>query len=130
MPVNSFNDPLLYIKGPPVFHLPPSIQAVVSEEVGSIEEESTSIYEMKKVVQEDNSNDSSPLMEQLRFLSLPFQKKVYRPLMFHLEDGLMIQGEVERIDQRHVTIKTKAGEVLVFPVGEIKKITWRGGILK
>ena len=128
MPVKSFNDPLLYIKGPPVFHLPPSVKTFIPTEVGSIEDESTSIYEMKSTA--PVQDDSSPMVEQLRFLSMPFQRKVYRPLVFHIEGGLMIQGEVEHIDQRQVTIKNKAGETMVYPVDEIKKITWRGSILK
>ncbi len=124
--MNSFNDPLLYIKGPPVFHLPADFRRDSPSEVISLEEESTSIYEIKSTVSEKNY----AMMEQLKFLSKPFQKQVYRPLTFHMEDGVLIQGEVEKIDSQMVTIKTNSSELIAYPIEQVKRVAWRGSILK
>ena len=39
MSVNAYNDPLIYIKGPPVFHLPPSEKVDIQMEEQVKEEE-------------------------------------------------------------------------------------------
>jgi len=133
--VNSFNDPLLFITGPPVFHLPPGERIEVTFEVPLEEplevplevlDESTSIYEMRKYM----SAKTIALVEKMKFLAKPFQRKAYRPLVFHLEDGVLLQGEVEKVDDEHVTFFLGAGELITYRVDQVKKIVWRGSIMK
>ncbi|MEK4522829.1 hypothetical protein MKX96_14490 [Psychrobacillus sp. FSL W7-1493] len=128
--MSSLNDPILYISGPPVFHLPPQIRAkeeveiVVDETI--IEEESTSIYEMKNKISEKNI----AVFEKLKFLSKPFQRKVYRPLSFHMVDGSIIQGEVQEVTDDQVIICTNGENLENYPIHQVNKIFWRGSILK
>ncbi|WP_313891496.1 hypothetical protein [Psychrobacillus sp.] len=109
------NDPLLFVKAPPVAHRPADIQ-----------EESTSIYEKPKSM----SEQTEAILEQLHFLSNPFQRKVYRPLVFHLEDGELIQGEVKSVDDEFVTFVVGSGEAMTYRIDQVEKIFWRGNILK
>lgn len=75
--MNAFNDPLIFIKGPPVFHLPPKERFEAPYE---LLDESTSIYEIQK----SYSTKTLAIIDKLNFLAKPFQRKVYRPLIFHL----------------------------------------------
>jgi len=121
--MNSFNDPLLFIKGPPVFHLPPNERIEAPYE---LLDESTSIYEIQK----SYSTKTLAIIDKLKFLAKPFQRKVYRPLIFHLKDGASVQGEVEKVEENHFTLLVGTEELLTFPLEEIEKIMWRGSILK
>lgn len=121
--MNSFNDPLLFIKGPPVFHLPPNERIEVPYE---LHDESTSIYEIQKSF----SLKTLAIIEKLNFLAKPFQRKVYRPLIFHLKDGVTVQGEVEKVEEDAVTLLVGSEELMTYPVEEIERIVWRGSILK
>ncbi|MCM3358951.1 MULTISPECIES: hypothetical protein [unclassified Psychrobacillus] len=128
--MSSLNDPILYISGPPVFHLPPQIRSkeeveiVVDETI--IEEESTSIYEIKNTMSAKNN----AIFEKLKFLSKPFQRKVYRPLSFHMADGSIIQGEVQEVTDEQVIFSINGESIETYPVHQVKKIFWRGSILK
>ncbi|QUG40872.1 hypothetical protein KD050_16495 [Psychrobacillus sp. INOP01] len=121
--MNSFNDPLLFIKGPPVFHLPPNERIEAPYE---LLDESTSIYEIQK----SYSTKTLEIIDKLNFLAKPFQRKVYRPLIFHLKDGGSVQGEVEKVEEDIVTLLVGTEELMTFPLDEIVKIVWRGSILK
>ena len=128
--MSSLNDPILYISGPPVFHLPPQerikveIETVIEETI--IEEESTSIYEIKNTIPEK----SIAIYEKLKFLARPFQRKVYRPLSFHMADGSVIQGEVQEVTEDQVILSINGESLATYPVHQVKKIFWRGSILK
>lgn len=128
--MSSLNDPILYISGPPVFHLPPQLR--VKEEVEIvleepiIEEESTSIYEIKNTM----SAKTVAIYEKLKFLSKPFQRKVYRPLSFHMDDGSIIQGEVQEVTEDQVILSINGESIETYPIHQVKKIFWRGSILK
>lgn len=128
--MSALNDPILYISGPPVFHLPPQlrtkeeVEIVVDETI--IEEESTSIYEIKNTLSAKNS----AIYEKLKFLSKPFQRKVYRPLSFHMVDGSIIQGEVQEVTDEQVIFSINDESIETYPVHQVKKIFWRGSILK
>lgn len=117
------NDPLLFIKGPPVFHLPPGIKVEIQMEE---QEESTSIYEIRSSMTEK----TIAILEKLKFLSKPFQRKVYRPLVFHLEDGALLQGEVDSVDNETVTFSIGAGELMTYKIHQVKRIVWRGVEMK
>ena len=121
--MNAFNDPLLFIKGPPVFHLPPNTRVEVPYE---LQDESTSIYEIQK----SYSTKTLAIIDKLNFLVKPFQRKVYRPLIFHLKGGVSVQGEVEKVEEDVVTLLVGTEELMTYPVEEIEKIVWRGSILK
>lgn len=121
--MNSFNDPLLFIKGPPVFHLPPNERAVIPYE---LLDESTSIYEIQK----SYSTKTLAIIDKLKFLAKPFQRKVYQPLIFHLKGGVTVLGEVERVEESQVTLLVGKEELMTVPLEEIEKIMWRGSILK
>ena len=69
--MNSFNDPLLFIKGPPVFHLPPNERIEAPYE---LLDGSTSIYEIQK----SYSTKTLAIKDKLKFLEKPFQRKVYQ----------------------------------------------------
>lgn len=128
--MSSLNDPILYISGPPVFHLPPQFRAkekveiVIDETI--IEEESTSIYEMKNKMSAKNN----AVFEKLKFLSKPFQRKAYRPLSFHMVDGSIIQGEVQEVTDDQVIISINGESLETYPIHQVNKIFWRGSILK
>ena len=128
--MSALNDPILYISGPPVFHLPPQLR--IKEEVETavdetiIEEESTSIYEIKNTLSPKNS----AIYEKLKFLSKPFQRKVYRPLSFHMVDGSIIQGEVQEVTDEEVIFSINDESIETYPIHQVKKIFWRGIILK
>ena len=134
--MNAYNDPLIYIKGPPVFHLPRrerldfQMEEQVKEEIEEKEEieqdESTSIYEIRKSM----SDKTIVILEKLRFLAKPFQRKVYRPLVFHFEDGSLLQGEVEKVDDEQVTFLVGAGELMTYRVDQVERIIWRGVEMK
>ena len=129
--MNSFNDPLLYIDGPPVFHLPRSVKVDVPMEVQidvqqKVQDESTSIYEIRS----NMSSKNLDILEKLNFLVRPFQRKVYRPLIFHVEGGIYIQGEVEKVDDEFVTFSVGVGEKIKYRVDQIEKIVWRGVEMK
>ncbi|MFJ7970525.1 hypothetical protein [Psychrobacillus sp. NPDC096389] len=125
-----YNDPLIYIQGPPVFHLPPrekletEMEEQVKEEIE--QDESTSIYELRTSM----SDKTLAILEKLRFLSKPFQRKVYRPLVFHLNDGSLLQGEVEKVENEVVTFSVGAGELMKYRVEQIERIIWRGVEMK
>lgn len=120
--MNSFNDPLIFIKGPPVFHLPPNERIEAPYE---LQDESTSIYEIQKSF----STKTLAIIDKLNFLAKPFQRKVYRPLIFHLIDGTSVQAEVEKVEEDIVTLLVGTEELMTYPVEEIEKIIWRGSIL-
>ncbi|MFJ7825177.1 hypothetical protein [Psychrobacillus sp. NPDC096623] len=120
--MHSFNDPLLFIKGPPVFHLPPKERMEAPNE---LLDESTSIYEIQKSF----STKTLAIIDKLHFLAKPFQRKVYRPLVFHLKSGVSVQGEVDKVEDDTVTLLVGTEE-LKYPVEEIERIVWRGSILK
>ncbi|MFJ8066485.1 hypothetical protein ACIQYS_17950 [Psychrobacillus sp. NPDC096426] len=128
--MNAYNDPLIYIKGPPVFHLPPrekmDIQMVeqVKEEIE--QEESTSIYELRTSM----TDKTIAKLEKLKFLAKPFQRKVYRPLVFHFADGSLLQGEVEKVDGGLVTFSVGAGELMTYRIDQVERIIWRGVEMK
>ncbi|TQR20207.1 hypothetical protein [Psychrobacillus vulpis] len=125
--MNSFNDPLLYIKGPPVFHLPPNYKRDVEIDVQEKErEESTSIYEIRS----NMSNKTIAILEKLNFLVKPFQRKVYRPLVFHIEGGIHVPGEVEKVDDEFVTFLVGPEEKITYRVDQVEKIVWRGVEMK
>lgn len=128
--MNAFNDPLLFIKGPPVFHLPPNERVELPnnrvEVPYELQDESTSIYEIQK----SYSTKTLAIIDKLNFLVKPFQRKVYRPLIFHLKDGVSVQGEVEKVEEDVVTLLVGTEELITYPVEEIEKIVWRGSILK
>ncbi|MFF2752261.1 hypothetical protein ACFVR1_00715 [Psychrobacillus sp. NPDC058041] len=137
--MNSFNDPLLYIKGPPVFHLYPiqsNIQMEAVMNVGlevpamevpkEVQEESTSIYEIRSSM----SKKTLAILEKLIFLAKPFQRRAYRPLVFHLAGGIYLQGEVEKVDDEFVTFAVGSGESITYRVDQVDKIVWRGTEMK
>lgn len=129
--MNSFNDPLLFIKAPPVFHLPPNIKVNVPVEVQmdaveEVQDESTSIYEIRTTM----SKKTLAILEKLHFLSKPFQRKAYRPLVFHMEGGIYLQGEVADVDDDVVTLIIGEGEIVTYPVNKVEKIVWRGVEMK
>lgn len=126
--MNSYNDPLLFIKGPPVFHSPFKVREenhtvdAPMDVPKEIQDESTSIYEIRTSM----SPKTVAIVEKLKFLTKPFQRRVYRPLVFHLEEGVLLQGEVEKVDNEFVTFFLGAGELITYRVDQVERIVWRG----
>ncbi|QFF98258.1 hypothetical protein PB01_05180 [Psychrobacillus glaciei] len=134
--MNSFNDPLLYIKGPPVFHLYPigsiiQMKTEMEMEVPmdvpkKVQDESTSIYEIRTSM----SKKTLAILEKLTFLAKPFQRRAYRPLVFYVTGGVYLQGEVEKVDDEFVTFLVGSEETITYRVDQVEKIVWRGTEMK
>ncbi|MEI4769694.1 hypothetical protein WAX74_08535 [Psychrobacillus sp. FJAT-51614] len=94
--------------------------------VEEIQDESTSIYEIRSTM----SKKTLAILEKLHFLSKPFQRKAYRPLVFHIEGGIYLQGEIVEVADDLVTLIIGEGEIVKYPVNKVEKIVWRGVEMK
>ena len=101
-------------------------EQVIKQEPERVEEESTSIYELRTSM----TDKTIAILEKLKFLAKPFQRKVYRPLVFHFEDGSFLQGEVEKVEDELVTFFVGAGELMTYRVDQVERIIWRGVEMK
>jgi hypothetical protein len=90
-----------------------------------LQDESTSIYEIRSSM----SKKTLALAEKLNFLAKPFQRKVYRPIVFHVEGGVYLQGEVEKVDDDFVTFLV-GEEAITYRLEQVEKIVWRGVEMK
>ena len=133
------NEPLLFVKGPPVF-----IKVVVKDEestsvfVGN-EDDSGVVSEADQVVQRRQEVLEVPekpqitkvanpsISRKIHYLGTPFARQVYRPLQFVLGDET-IKGTIEKIDGETLVIEMTEGEkeVVSIDMATIKEILWRG----
>lgn len=125
--------PLLFVDAPPVYFVSEPVYSreavedvVVEDEVPAekeVVEESTSVYELPK-----RPEETARLLTQLRFLSRPFQREVYRPIQFRLKDGTVINGEILNLEKSKVAVKGINEEKIEMElsIDDLDAIWWKG----
>jgi hypothetical protein len=115
------------VQGPPVY---------VNVKVAAIlEEESTSVFVPNDESVREKTDITPPIqkashvvdpgvMTKVRYLSEPFQKQVYTPLQFILEDGI-VKGEIQKLENDILWIETD-DEITELEIGKIEDVLWRG----
>ena len=128
------NRPLLFVKSPPAVFKEIDVFSHAQFEVDMeelkveqlVEEETvdTVTEEMKAILE---TGEWRKRKEKLLFLSNPFQQKVYQPLVFIVNDGRKIPGEVYKLDleKQQVFIRT-TDDVQSIPILHLKDLLWRG----
>lgn len=119
---------MLFVAAPPAYFVS---EPVYSREVAEDEvleetdgqEESTSVYELPK-----RPEETARLLKQLRFLSRPFQREVYRPIQFRLKDGSEVIGEIEQLEDGRLFIREQIEDEQQreLSVEELEAIWWKG----
>lgn len=120
--------PLLFVDTPPVYFISEPVYSRKVDEVSqveaeAVEEESTSVYELPQ-----RPEETAKLLAQLRFLSRPFQREVYRPIQFRLRDGTAITGEILKLAEGQIAVKGVSEEQLEMElsIDELDAIWWKG----
>lgn len=119
--------PLLFVDAPPVYFVSEpvysreEVEEVLAEE--EVVDESTSVYELPK-----RPEETARLLTQLRFLSRPFQREVYRPIQFRLKDGTVINGEILNLEESKVAVKGINEEKIEMElsIDDLDAIWWKG----
>ncbi len=128
------NRPLLFVKTPPPFfkeieEVEETIQPVV-EVIVDVEEtiEAESTQELPEVVKIMEDGELRKRKDRLIFLSNPFQQKAYKPLVFIVNDGRKIEGEVLEVveESAEVVIKTANDGVQPIAISKLDDLLWRG----
>ncbi|MGX9133435.1 hypothetical protein ACWV26_03495 [Rummeliibacillus sp. JY-2-4R] len=130
------NRPLLFVKTPPPFfkeieeaekEVQHDVEVFVNEEetIESIEEISENLTEEVPIIEDGELRKRK---ERLIFLSNPFQQKAYQPLVFIVNDGRKIQGEVLEVDEEsaEVVIKTANEGIQPIAISKLDDLLWRG----
>ena len=120
----SYNEPLLFVQGPPVF-----IRVAVKDE------ESTSVFVLTGEELEDANEtkqmelaekvEPSSISRRITYLGLPFHRQVYQPLQFILNDETLT-GTIEEVDGDTVLIDQGEDQFIAIDVTQIEEILWRG----
>ncbi|EMR05216.1 hypothetical protein C772_02792 [Bhargavaea cecembensis DSE10] len=120
--------PLLFVNAPPAYFVTEPVysrEAVEGEvqEAADGDEESTSVYELPK-----RPEETARLLTQLRFLSRPFQREVYRPIQFRLKNGTEVTGEIEQLEDGRLFIREQIEDEQhrELSVDELEAIWWKG----
>lgn len=123
------NRPLLFVKSPPAVFKEIDVlshaQFEVDLEEVKFEEEHLETEETNAIL---DTGEWRKRKEKLLFLSRPFQQKVYQPLVFIVNDGREIPGEVYElnVEKQQVLIRTTDDDVQAIPVADLKDLLWRG----
>lgn len=127
-------NPLLFIKSPPAFFR----EIDESDDIEKFNDDETKLAILE---QQDESllisQEKAPVLEdaemlqrkeRLLFLSNPFQQRAYQPLVFVVNDGRKITGEVQEvnIDTQEVMIRTSNDVVHPIPIANLDDLIWRG----
>lgn len=135
------NEPLLFVKGPPVF-----IKIAITVE------ESTSVFvidggeleatvdvleeglegreigedQVPEEIQSFSVADPS-IVKRIMYLGSAFPRQVYQPLQFVLNDETLT-GKIEKIEGETLFIEVNGGdnEFVAVEMGNISEILWRG----
>lgn len=121
--------PLLFVDSPPIHFIsePVYSREGSGDEVAVLNEadldESTSVYSLP-----GRAEEIEKLLNQLRFLSRPFQRQAYRPIQFRLKDGGSVTGDIERMSEGKVHIRNavEEGETREIPIDSLQAIWWKG----
>ncbi|WP_172369883.1 hypothetical protein [Sporosarcina jiandibaonis] len=125
------NEPLLFVHGPPIYI-----------RVATTDEESTSVFvlngeEMEEFIHTEEVEEVEEVQKKVRTnsevfnkitnLGRPFQRQIYKPLQFVLEDEIL-KGAINRVDDETVFIELANEEDLIITVeiDTIKDVLWRG----
>lgn len=130
------NRPLLFVKSPPAYFkeieelsIERSEAADVDEvgyieEIGEVEKLNVVAEETKTVLE---SSEWQKRKEKLMFLSNPFQQKVYQPLVFIVNDGRKISGEVYDVNTEKQEVLIRSSEnIQSIPIESLEDLLWRG----
>lgn len=127
--------PLLFVKSPPAYFKEIEeyslkqfeAEVVESEKIGEVEALNTVVSESEETKTFLDSSEWQKRKEKLLFLSNPFQRKVYQPLVFIVNDGSEIPGEVYEvnIEKKEVLIRTSEN-IQSIPMENLKDLLWRG----
>lgn len=127
--------PLLFVKSPPAYFKEIEeyslkqfeAEVVESEKIGEVEALNTVVSESEETKTFLDSSEWQKRKEKLLFLSNPFQRKVYQPLVFIVNDGSEILGEVYEvnIEKKEVLIRTSEN-IQSIPMENLKDLLWRG----
>ncbi|MCZ2258979.1 hypothetical protein [Sporosarcina sp. G11-34] len=125
-----YNEPILFVHGPPVF-----IKAKVERE------ESTSIFLLntEEVVDsegdvENEQEEVEPVTEgdpsirsRIIYLSGDFRKEIYQPLQFQIGDEIL-KGIIDKVEGETVFIVLhgKEEEIVAVELTSIEEVLWRG----
>lgn len=129
------NRPLLFVKSPPAYFKEieelsiERFEADVDEvgyieEIGEVEQLNVVAEETKTVLE---SSEWQKRKEKLMFLSNPFQQKVYQPLVFIVNDGRKISGEVYEVNTENKEVLIRSSEnIQSIPIESLEDLLWRG----
>ncbi|MGG0657071.1 hypothetical protein [Rummeliibacillus pycnus] len=128
------NGPLLFIKTPPAFFKKieepkltfiEEIEELNLANMGENNEETLELQETQPVIENGNLLKRK---ERLLFLSNPFQQKAYQPLVFVVNDGREIAGEVQNVNMEtdEVIIRTNNDVVYPISISNLDDLLWRG----
>jgi len=126
------NRPLLFIKTPPAFFK----EIEEFDLMEKFDEAKLAILEQQDesfLISQENSpaledGEMRKRKERLLFLSNPFQQKAYQPLVFVVNDGRKIAGEVQEvnIETQEVMIRTTNDVVHPISISSLDDLLWRG----
>ena len=118
------NEPLLFVHGPPIFI-----------RVSTTDEESTSVFVLTEEDQEELileeaqeiDKNNAAVFNKVINLGRPFQRQVYKPLQFVLENEI-VKGTITDINEETVWIEIADEEDLIIAVeiSTIQDVLWRG----
>lgn len=126
--------PLLFVKSPPAYFKEIEEYSLKQFETEVVDNEYIEEVEVLNTVSESeetnsflDSNEWQKRKEKLLFLSNPFQRKVYQPLVFIVNDGSEISGEVYEvnIEKKEILIRTSE-TIQSIPMANLKELLWRG----
>lgn len=126
--------PLLFVKSPPAYFKEIEEYSLKQFETEVVDNEYIEEVEVLNTVSEFeetnsflDSNEWQKRKEKLLFLSNPFQRRVYQPLVFIVNDGSEIPGEVYEvnIEKKEILIRTSE-TIQSIPMENLKELLWRG----
>ncbi|WP_210469590.1 hypothetical protein [Sporosarcina sp. 6E9] len=120
------NEPLLFVHGPPIYF-----------RVATTEEESTSVFVLNEEEIEDFIEDAEEVQEtahknsevfnKIISLGRPFQRQIYKPLQFVLENEVL-KGAINKVEGETLFIELVDEEDLIvaIEINAINEVLWRG----
>ena len=125
-------NPLLFIKSPPAFFKEIEESDLMEKfdeaKLAILEQQDESLLISQEISPELEDGEMRKRQEKLLFLSNPFQQKAYQPLVFMVNDGREIAGEVQEvnIETHEVMIRTTNDVVHPISISNLDDLLWRG----
>ena len=123
----SYNEPMLFVQGPPVF----TRVFVADEESTSVfilnEEEPVELDVLEKVENQSDVKAKSSVKRSIIYLEGAFQREIYRPLQFVIGDEI-IKGTIGKVEGETVLIDLHGEDkgIVAVEIATIEEILWRG----